>query len=408
MSLGDLVLAAAAKYKKRPAFQIYRDGGVYNRLSYEDFGLLSRQFAAILSGLGIGPGKKVMLLSENRPEWPAAFFGIALTGAVAVPVLTDLAPEQIKMIATHAEVSALCLSGNMEASLMAAGISDAGIAEIIPRIYIDTIDNGEKETALGNAPGTFPDECAAIIYTPGSAGIGKGVMLSHRNLLFAAGSFRSLMKFYFRDRFLSALPLAHACECTGLITAIMCGASVTYLDRPPSQAVLVSAAANIRPTVMVTTPLYIEEIYRTLIAPKLQKQFLYHLAEKVMGRKLAALFGNSLRFFGTSCAVAEEVERFLRKARFPYSAGYGLTEAGPLITGSAPYQFPFRSAGSAVQGVDIRISPEGEIQVKGPAVMMGYYKDDDMTAKAFTADKVWFKTGDLGYLDKKGFLYIGS
>ncbi|GHV66815.1 AMP-binding protein [Spirochaetia bacterium] len=404
MSLGDLVLAAAAKYKKRPAFQIYRDGGVYDRLSYEDFGLLSRRFAAILSGFGIGPGKKVMLLSENRPEWPAAYFGIALTGAVIVPVLTEFVPEQIKMMACHAEVSAICLSEKMTAK-----IADAGIAETIPRIYIDTI---EKENNVKNTPDTFPkvsiDECAAIIYTSGTTGAGKGVMLSHRNLLFTAAASRSLMKIYFRDRLLSVLPLAHTYECTlGLLTVIMCGASVTYLDRPPSPAVLIPAIANLRPTAMVTVPLFIEKIYRALIAPKLQKHF---LSEKIMGLKLASLFGNSLRFFGSGgAALAEDVERFLRKARFPYSPGYGLTEAAPLVTGSAPYHFPFRSAGSAVQGVAIRISPEGEIQVKGPNVMMGYYKDDDMTKEAFTTDgtdNVWLKTGDLGYLDKKGFLYI--
>jgi long-chain acyl-CoA synthetase len=253
---------------------------------------------------------------------------------------------------------------------------------------------------------------ASIIYTSGTAGKSKGVVLSHRNLLFCAKASRALMKIYPRDRLLSVIPLAHTYECTlGLITALMNGASITYLDRPPSPTVLLPALRALRPTAMVTVPLFIEKMYRHTIAPALAANPLYRfpltrpLALMAAGQRLRAAFGGSLRFFGVGGApLAADVENFLRKVKFPYSPGYGLTEAAPLLAGTAPYRFPQGSAGSVIPGVEIRIV-RGEIQARGPNIMMEYYRDETGTREAFTPDG-WLKTGDLGELDKKGVLYI--
>jgi long-chain acyl-CoA synthetase len=256
---------------------------------------------------------------------------------------------------------------------------------------------------------------AAIIYTSGTTGFSKGVVLSNGNFIFAAGASRSLMKVYSRDRCLSVIPLAHTYECTlGLLTAIMSGASVTYLDRPPSPAVLLPAMQTLRPTCIITVPLFIEKICRNHIFPVLKANPLYKcpltrfFAVKAAGARLMAVLGSSVRFFGIGGApLDEDVERFLRAAGFPYSPGYGLTETSPLIAGTGPYKFRFRSAGAVVKGVDVRISVEGEIQVKGPNVMMGYYRDEERTKAAFTEDG-WFKTGDLGSLGKKGSLRVNG
>jgi long-chain acyl-CoA synthetase len=428
-TLGELCLRAAAVYKKRRAFQMFRNGKIYGLVNYREWGVRSWQFASLLSSLGVKPGGRVMILAENRPEWPISYFGTALADAVSVPVLTDFADEQIQNIAGHAEVSAICVTGKTAHKC-------AGIDPATPRIFIDSYEKAPvpvedlagsadiqvsiggilKRLPLGNRDCPLPrraaGDLASIIYTSGTMENSKGVMLSHRNLIFCAETSRNLMKIYPRDRLLSVIPLAHAYECTlGLLTAVMNGASITYLDKPPSPAVLLPAMQALRPTAMVTVPLFIEKIYRQKIAPALTASPLYRcplsrpLAVALAGHRLMAALGGSIRFFGLGGAsLAADVEDFLRKVKFPYAPGYGLTETAPLLAGTAPYRFPRRSAGLVIPGVDIRISG-GEIQARGPNVMMGYYRDEERTREAFTPDG-WLKTGDLGELDRRGYLYV--
>jgi long-chain acyl-CoA synthetase len=420
-TLGELCLRAAARYNKRRAFQVYRDGKVRDPLTYGELGRRSLGFAAILETLGVEPGGRVMILAENRPEWAIAYFGIALRGAVSIPALPDFSDEQIKNIAGHAEISAVCVT---EKTVHKCAALDPATARIfIDRQEIPVVSGGERAPGAipGGAipasvasaiPGGVIPGLASIIYTSGTAGKSKGVMLSHENLLFCARASRKLMRIYPRDRLLSVIPLAHTYECTlGLITVLMNGASVTYLDKPPSPSVLLPAVQALRPTAMVTVPLFIEKIYRHRVAPALLKSPLYRfpltrpLALMAAGRRLRAAFGGSLRFFGIGGApLAADVEHFLRRVKFPYSPGYGLTEAAPLLAGTAPYRFPQGSAGSVVPGVDLRVV-QGEIQARGPNIMMGYYRDEEGTRAAFTPDG-WLKTGDLGELDKKGILSI--
>jgi long-chain acyl-CoA synthetase len=183
---------------------------------------------------------------------------------------------------------------------------------------------------------------------------------------------------------------------------------------------------------MHTVPLIIEKIYRGRFLPALKANPLYRfpltrpLAIKWAGQKLLSFFGGAVRFFGIGgAALPGDTEAFLRKVQFPYAPGYGLTEAAPLVAGTAPYKIPAGAAGRVIKGVEVRIvdpdgtvlgafprraAPyrefaEGEIQVRGPNIMLGYYKDEEKTREAFTADG-WFKTGDLGCFDRKGFLYI--
>jgi long-chain acyl-CoA synthetase len=455
MTLGALALGAAERYKNRTAFQIYRDGEVYDQVSYREFGRRVRQFAGLLAELGVGAGDRVMILAENRPEWPIAYFGTALAGAVTVPVLTELAPAQIAAIADHAGIRCLCYTGRT-----APRVREALPNTALPLVRLDGLEGdeipvrrGDEEKThplglpregAGPSPGpgeapppdggaasaeSFPQvesgDLASIVYTSGTTGRSKGVMLSHRNLLFVAHASRNLMKIFSRDRLLSVIPLAHTYECTlGLLTVVMSGASVTYLDRPPSPAVLLPAMQTLRPTALVSVPLFIEKIYRNQIAPGLEANPLFRfkagrfLAVKLGGQKLLAALGGAVRFFGIGGApLAEDVEAFLRRTGFPYSPGYGLTEAAPLVTGTAPYRFPPGASGRILKGVEVRIVPAegqnrenpgdsaGEIQVRGPNVMMGYYRDPEGTRDAF-APGGWLKTGDLGIVDKKGFLYI--
>ena len=434
MILAEIAVQAPVQFKHRTAFALYSNGRIENRVSYAEFGTLSARFAALFRLLGLQAGSRLMLLSENRPEWPIVFFGAARASLINVPVLTDFSTEQISTIALHAGVSAICITEKTAHKLTHPEQTTPNPS--LPLIYIDSIQNNSiriscqgREQWL-NLPepsqelnAANEDELSSIIYTSGTCGNSKGVMLSNRNLVFTALKSRTLVKIFPHDRLLSVLPLAHTYECTlGLLNAVMNGASTTYLDRPPSPSVLFPALQTVRPTAMVTVPLFIEKIYRHSIAPKLLTQPLYRclltrpLALYAAGRKLRAAFGSSLRFFGIGGAPLDQAtESFLRKVHFPYAPGYGLTETAPLVAGTAPYHFPFRSSGSVLKGVDVRIAPLegqaasktpiGEIQVRGPNVMLGYYNDEQRTRDAFTPDG-WLKTGDIGSLDKKRYLSI--
>ena len=409
-TLGRLALAAAEKYKTKTAFQIYRDSRIYGVLRYADFGEKALRFAGLLLDRGLKAGGRVMILSENHPMWPVAYFGIALAGGVSVPVLMDLPPAQINAIAAHCGASFVCYSERSRTRFIEAEIGGG-----VHRIALNEGDplEGKRTPETASLPEAGENDTASIIYTSGTSGASKAVALTHLNLIFTAQASRSLMKIYSRDRLLSVIPLAHTYECSlGLLTPVMAGASVTYLDKPASPGVLLPAMQTLRPTAMVSVPLFIEKICKNSVFPKLKKNPLYRfpptrrLAIRAAGARLMAALGSLVRFFGLGGApLDEEVEDFLRKAGFPYAPGYGLTECAPLVAGTSPYRFPPRSSGRAVKGVSLRLGENGEIEVKGPNVMSGYYRDEERTKAAFTEDG-WFKTGDLGRMDKKGSLYI--
>jgi len=426
-TLTSLCIASSEKYKNRPAFSMISGGKISRRATYAQMGLRARQIGNLLNKLGVKKEERVLLFSENCPEWPLAYFGIAFAGAVSVPLLTGFCAEQIQNIVNHSRISAICLSRSAGKKL------NPSSAEL-PLVFIDSIAGDEisvsvdgkqrqmtlhaDESAAHNQRGQ--DDLATIIYTSGTQGSSKGVMLSGANLISSALSSMTFVKLFPRDRLLSVLPLAHSYECSlGLLAPVLCGASIAYLEKPPSPSVLLEAAGILRPTVMVTVPLLIEKIYSGAIAPKLRKSRIYNcpvtrsLAVWLAGKKLVSALGGRIRFFGIGGApLSPNVEEFLHRVKFPYSIGYGLTEAAPFVAGSAPRHFQFRSGIRSPYGVKIRIAEgafahegEGEIQVQGPNVMMGYYHDGEKTAEAFTPD-LWLRTGDLGRIDKKGRLHI--
>lgn len=437
-TLTELVQTSAGQFGKKTAFSLFSEGTLSNLMSYEDFGKYSLGIASVLQQLGLQKGDRVMLLAENRPEWPIAYFGISLAGTIIVPILTDFIAAHVGTVAQHAEIAAVIATEKTISKVRSSSIS-----EDIPVLRIDEMDSQGimvaikgQEVKIEYAPLTpykaQEDELASIIYTSGTTGSSKGVMLSHRNLVFEAQACRSIIKIYPRDRFLSVLPLAHTYECTiGMIIAVLNGASTTYLGKPPTPAILLPALELVRPTIMLTVPLIIEKTYRSKIKPSLEAHPFYKIpftrpiAIRIAGQKLLGSFGGAIRFFGIGgAALAPDVEEFLRKAGFPYAIGYGLTETAPLLAGAPPFKSVLRSTGPALKGVELRIvdqnghivggpgapknapeHTEGEIQARGPNIMMGYYKEPEKTAEVFTSDG-WFKTGDLGSMDKKGRLFI--
>jgi long-chain acyl-CoA synthetase len=230
------------------------------------------------------------------------------------------------------------------------------------------------------------------------------VMLSHKNLVSDAIATAEIVSVKDEDRMLSILPLAHVYECTlGFILPIMKGASVYYLRKPPTAAIMVPALAAVKPTIMLSVPLIIEKMYKSKIAPEINKKKILRLLyrfpllrkriNKMAGKKLLAIFGGELKIFCIGgAALSSEVEKFLREADFPYAVGYGLTETSSLVAGTNQKRTRFRSTGQPIPGVEIRIdhadakTGEGEILVRGDIVMQGYYHDPERTAEAFSAE----------------------
>jgi long-chain acyl-CoA synthetase len=439
LTLLSILRQSTRRFKDRVVFSTV-DG---DSILYGPFGERVEELSHFLHDQGVIPGDRVAILSENKPNWGIAFFAITTMGAIAVPILTDFHPNEVQGILRHSESKALFVSKKLIGIL-----EEKEFTHLTTRILIDDLsiippeashdrvkqflDQGSREISrlkevamrvTGRiAPEVREEDTAVLIYTSGTTGHSKGVMLTHKNIASDVLACSQLVDVNQEDRFLSILPLSHTYECTlGLILPVVVGASVYYLDKPPSAGVLMPAMAKVRPTVMLSVPLVIEKIYKGKIHPQLTGnpviRGLYRIPlirkrlHAAAGRKLLASFGGKLRIFTIGGApLAPDVELFLREAGFPYAIGYGLTETSPLVAGSPPHSTKFRSTGFPVSGARIKIdnpdaTGEGEILIKGPMVMKGYYRDPKRTAEVMTPEG-WFRTGDLGVFDMNGYLYI--
>ncbi len=414
-------------------------------ITYSEFYDKVLEVDRLLNELHIGPQDRVAILSESHPHWSVAFFALTAFGRVAVPILPDFHQNEVQHIIRHSQAQAIFVS-----SAQLAKIEDAKLDHLKHIILIEDfktqqqeskdpikeiIERGSKEInklkqaasklTQKNVEDTLPqaNDLASIIYTSGTTGHSKGVMLSHYNLVSNALAILKVVSASPKDRLLSVLPLSHAYECTvGLIAPFIAGCSIHYFDKPPTPRLLLKAFQVVKPTMMLIVPLIIEKIYKTKILPQLNKNWLLRSAQKVpalrkllikkAGQKLYQTFGGQLRYMPIGGALlAPDVEKFLYDADFPYAVGYGLTETSPIVAAMVPENRKLRSTGRAIPGVTIKIhepdpqTGEGEIWVKGPNVMQGYYKDPERTAEVLTKDG-WFRTGDLGVLDSDGFLFI--
>ncbi len=425
MTLVEMIQKSTALYGDRPA--LCMAGG--EQFSYREIGTRTKTIAARLLALGIVRQDRVAIAAESSPYWGIAYLGAVRAGAIVVPILPDFTPEQIKNILTHSEAKAVFCSDKLFNRLkdieLPVTLLDIKQGEIrkSPLVLDPAALSKESEAILAifEDAAAEPDDTLMIVYTSGTTGLSKGVMLSHRNILSNALGCRSIIILHRNDRLLSILPLAHTYEFTiGFIIPFLAGSQIFYLDRPPAATVLLPALQLVRPTIMLSVPLVIEKVYRSSVKPTMEAIHLYKnrffkpLIIKIAGMKLKKTFGGQLRFFGIGGApLAADVEEFLKKAGFPYAIGYGLTETSPLLAGCNPQHTHLRSTGPALTGVAIRIANprpdthEGEIQAKGPNIFKGYFKDELRTKEAFTEDG-WFKTGDLGYVDEKGRLFVRS
>jgi len=415
-----------------------------NSISYSEFNNKVQKISGFLKDQGIVSEDRVAIISENNPNWGIAYFAITSMGAVAVPIMTEFQSVDIHHILRHSGSKAIFVSAKLYEK-----IEEFNSEILTTYILLDdfSIIPHDKSTDLISAKlkegkrefskildaalkfvgvkhdETKEDDLAAIVYTSGTTGHSKGVMLTHKNIVFDAVATTEFVDINENDRMLSQLPLAHTMECTlGLITPIMVGASVYYLEKPPTAAILLPALLKVKPTIMISVPLIIEKIFKMKILPEINKKTLTRNLYKVgmirkkinsvAGKKLLKTFGGELRMFCIGgAALAPDVEKFLTEAKFPYAMGYGLTETAPLVTGTDNFGVRMGASGSVLYGMEVKIvdpdeiTGEGEVYIKGPNVMQGYYKDPEKTKEVLTDDG-WFKSGDLGFLDKDGYLFL--
>lgn len=417
-TLSKLFEFSTLAYSKNPLSRYVEDDS--QTYTYGSFRAKCLEISHNLSRYGIKAGDRIAILSQNMPNWTVAFFSAVAFGRVAVPILPDSSESEVTNILTHSGTKVLFVSERMIGKVSQEMMDKMVLVFNLDKLQIVKRDD-KAFTCEGWLKEPQPDDLAAIIYTSGTSGKAKGVMLSHRNLSHNVIAAYHAQKTKAKDRWLSILPMPHTYEMAfSVLYPLYVGACVHYIQKPPTPTVLIAAMKSVKPTIMCSVPLIIEKVYKASIVPTINKSRILswmkdHLPSLLyffVGRKLYATFGGHLRFFGIGGSKLDPtVEEFLLKARFPYAIGYGLTETAPLITNACVGKTKVGSIGVPAYGVEVKLqnvnpqTGEGEIVAKGDNVMLGYYKDPERTRGVVTDDG-WFRTNDLAVMDEKGYYYI--
>lgn len=396
-------------------------------VTYAELGDNALHFSKLLASLGLKKGAKIALYGIGCPAWGTAYFGIVNQCMISVPLLPDFSATEVKSILEHCQVDALIVDSTLFKKLNE-------IADSLPPVLISLNDfsvikapvstPSEDEINAVQLPEiqVQDDDIASIIYTSGTTGRSKGVVLTHKNLVWTAIQGQYTHRINKLDRVLSFLPISHVYEFTiGFLMQILNGACIYYLAKPPVVSALLPAFTKVEPTIILSVPLVMEKIYKNKVLPTFEKngitKTLYkiplfrRILNRIAGKSLKKTFGGHLQFFGIGGAkVDPKVEQFMKEAKFPYAIGYGLTETSPLLASSGVRITKPGTIGVIVPGVDLQIANPneegvGEVVAKAPNVMVGYYKDEALTKAAFTTEEDscgpgYFKTGDLGIISK--------
>lgn len=409
-----------------------RSGGLWRETSYRQLRRMVELVSSHLIDNGLAHGERVAILSESRPEWVVAFFAALRSGATAVPLDVKLTVAELAGQLQNAEPRVLFVSSDLR--------STAGeLASRAPSIQQVILLNGEGEAgdlqSITSLWGTPPkparlrnlDETAMITYTSGTTGNPKGVMTTFHNLLFQIETCAPLLRLGPRDITLSVLPLNHLFELTGELTVLYRGGRVCYANTLYPEEVAASLRER-QVTRMVVVPLFLKLLMRDIERQVERSGWLGQAAFRaafaaagwVQARALRrVLFGRLHRQLGGTlsdfvCGGAPldpAVESFFHRLGFSVYPGYGLTETSPVVSANAPGQNRLGSVGCPLPGVEVRIAKEGtaaaegEILTRGPHVMRGYYRRNDLTLAAIDREG-WLHTGDVGRLDADGFLYV--
>ncbi len=416
-TLAKLFDYATDNFAKRPLSKSIDDVQEY---SYESFRHKCLELSHRFNRYGISAGDKVAIYSQNMPNWTVAMFSCVPFGRVTVPVLPDSSENELTNILAHSECKAIFISKRLLPNL-----SEEAKARLTLVIDIETLELINKDdsafTCEGHVMEPQPDDLASIIYTSGTSGKAKGVMLSHRNFCQNIIEAAHAQKANKRDRWLSILPMSHTYEMAfSVLYPLYVGGCVYYIRKLPTPSILMNAMQKVHPSIMCSVPLIIEKIYKSSIVPTIEKSRVLSWMHKNMpwllytliGKKIKKSFGGKLKFFGIGGSKLDPtVETFLKKIHFPYAIGYGMTECAPLITNACVGKTCVGSIGVPAYNVEVKLlnadpeTGEGEIVVKGDNVMLGYYRDPERTRSVLSEDG-WLRTGDLATVDSKGRYFI--
>jgi len=436
---------------RTPGRMMVKTAGTWTKISTEEIETTVRRLSLGLQALGLKPGDRMAVLSENRPEWVMADFAALCAGAVTVPIYTSLLPDQVRFILDDAGVKIVVCSDlemwrkveavrtalpALERVILVDGDPPAGTLALS-----DVADRGRRVDE--EEPGRFersveavePGALASIIYTSGTTGLPKGVMLSHANFTSNVVALTEAIDFCAADTALSFLPLSHVFERTGTFFLFHVGAAIAYAES------IESVAANlveVRPTIIISVPRLFEKIYsrimdqimagsrlkraifvwalatgkkhtaRTIAGERVpvHLSFKHALAKKLVFSKITAKTGGRIRYAICGGApISKEIVEFFFAIGIMVLPGYGLTETSPVLTANTPPdRIRFGTVGKTLPGIEIRIAGDGEILARGSNVMMGYYKNEADTREVLKDG--WLYTGDIGRFDEDGFLII--
>jgi len=453
-TLSDLFYDSVDTHRK-PDHLKHKVDGQWRDISSEEFRRAVEETSLGLRELGVEKGDRVALLSENRPEWAIADLATLTAAGVVVPIYATLTPAQALYILNDSEAKVCFVSTAAQLGKIAqirgqarhlrhvVGMEAAG-GPVPDTMSLDLLRERGR-AALARDPQAVrrraaqvpADDLATLVYTSGTTGDPKGVMLTHRNIVSNVEASRQIfMEFGPSDVALSFLPLSHIFErMAGYYMMLGSGATIAYAE---SVEQVPANMAEVRPTVMCSVPRLYEKMYARInekVAsdpPARQKIFrwamgvgreafrhavekttpgpllkLKHgLANRLVFAKVKDRVGGRLRVFVSGGApLAREIAEFFGAAGLTILEGYGLTETSPVITCNRPDDFRPGTVGKPIPGVEVRIADDGEILTRGPHVMRGYYNKPEATAEAIDADG-WFHTGDVGTFDADGFLVI--
>jgi|PersoiStandDraft_1058852.scaffolds.fasta_scaffold01263_4 long-chain acyl-CoA synthetase len=389
----------------------------------------------------VGPGDKIALLGRNSASWAVVWLASVTYGAVVVPILPDFRPDDVHHIVNHSDAVLFFVADALLAPLDAKKLRDVAavfsltdfrvlhcrkesLARSLADVLVPARDTRRKQEPPERfqIAGVEDERLAAIVYTSGTTGFSKGVMLPHRSLLANIVFAKKNMPLEPGDTIVSFLPLAHAFGCTfEFLFPFTSGCAITFLTQTPSPQIILEAFGKVRPRLILSVPLVIEKIYAKRLRPALEKETtkllmkippVRRILHRKIREKLVAVFGGRFREIVIGgAALNGDVERFFFAIGFPFTCGYGMTECGPLISYSGWRDHKPGGVGRKVDTLEVRIDSAdpravpGEILVKGANVMAGYYKNPDATAAAIDADG-WLHTGDLGVVDAEGTIFI--
>lgn len=436
-SFHDMLLQSTERYRQQPAVEDLHPTPI-PRLTYGQLYDHVVKMGAALQNLGLRERDHIAVVSENRVQWGLTYLAATIFNYVVVPIDSKLKENEIITILHASDAKAAVFSESFrdmfsEFRSSVTGLNcliDMDLADQRQGIFSMTglLSGEDPEKAKEKIPKGNPEEVSVIVFTSGSMGKTKGVMLSQKNICTNIMDMRKMVQLIPGDRFLSVLPIHHTYECTcGFLCPLSSGSSVHYAR---SLKTVVEDMKRVRPTLLLAVPLLYEKMYRRIAAGIKEKKFASALIPtlrsvsgllETLGMKdtrrrifaeIHAKFGGAIRLFiAGGAAVDRKTARGLRSFGFSFIQGYGLTETSPILAVNRPLNFKDEAAGLPMPSVQLKIvDPDrhgrGEIAAKAPSVMLGYYKNEKATREAIQDG--WFHTGDIGFLDPDGFLHISG